>query len=198
MSDGFTEKVKGFFGFGEVDSYEDPYYRDEFDEDDRRGAGGPVDDERAAASGDYRRGDRSSRYADLDGGRDGRDARPRDTRARDYDYRDSRDSRAGRLGEPAAPAAAPSAREPQVVRLALSSFQQAGELATEFRAGDIVVINLSGMEKAEASRVLDFSVGLAKGLDGTLKKLGGLRNFALIPASVTLDQSQLDQLVEDQ
>ena len=200
MTDGFTEKVKGFFGFGEVDSYEDPYYRDEFDEADRRGS---ADAERQGAPGEYRRGDRPSRYADLGDARDSRDAReareprPRDIRASDYDYRDSR---AGRLGEPvaSAAAAAPSAREPQVVRLALSSFQQAGELATEFRAGDIVVINLSGMEKAEASRVLDFSVGLAKGLDGTLKKLGGLRNFALIPSSVTLDQSQLDQLVEDQ
>ena len=91
----------------------------------------------------------------------------------------------------------PAHDDPHTLRPA-RQIQQAGELATEFRAGDIVVINLSGMEKAEASRVLDFSVGLAKGLDGTLKKLGGLRNFALIPASVTLDQSQLDQLVEDQ
>jgi cell division inhibitor SepF len=203
MADGFGEKVKGFFGFGEVDSYEDPYYRDEFDEDDRRGApaGGrePEDfrDHDDIGRGDYRRGDRPSRYADLDGGRDGRDGR--DSRGgRGYDYRGDRQVGSAGVAGAAAPAGAPSAREPQVVRLALSSFQQAGELATEFRAGDIVVINLSGMEKAEASRVLDFSVGLAKGLDGTLKKLGGLRNFALIPASVTLDQSQLDQLVEDQ
>ncbi|MGO1948805.1 MAG: cell division protein SepF [Mycobacteriaceae bacterium] len=191
MADGFSEKVKGFFGFGEVDSYEDPYYRDEFDED--RGRGASYDDREDAAApgpGEYRRGDRPSRYADLDR-RDSRDVGD-DRDGRDYEPRSSRSAAA------TPPVSPVSAREPQVVRLALSSFQQAGELATEFKAGDIVVLNLSGMEKAEASRVLDFAVGLAKGLDGTLKKLGGLRNFALVPASVTLDQSQLDQLVEDQ
>lgn len=191
MADGFGENIKRFFGFGDVESFDDPYYRDEFDED--RGG--------YRQSGRYQdRGDDRDRDYERDRGE--HHERPGRPERSDYDYRSSRPSRRADVGAapvapvPAAPAA--PAREPQVVRLALSSFQQAGELATEFKAGDIVVLNLSGMEKAEASRVLDFSVGLAKGLDGTLKKLGGLRNFALIPASVTLDQSQLDQLVEDQ
>ncbi|WP_420100006.1 cell division protein SepF [Corynebacterium sp.] len=202
MADGLGENIKRFFGFGEVDSFDDPYYRDEFDED----------------RGGYRQSDR---YPDREEGRDrdyDRDRPERDRSDRlerteraersergerggrsEYDYRSARPPRRADAGAaPVAPVPASPAREPQVVRLALSSFQQSGELATEFKAGDIVVLNLSGMEKAEASRVLDFSVGLAKGLDGTLKKLGGIRNFALIPASVTLDQSQLDQLVEDQ
>ncbi|MCJ7858613.1 cell division protein SepF [Corynebacterium kalidii] len=192
MADGFGENIKRFFGFGDVESFDDPYYRDEFDED--RGG--------YRQSGRYQdRGD--DRDRDYERDRVEHHERPGRPERSDYDYRSSRPSRRADVGAaPVAPvpAAAPAApaREPQVVRLALSSFQQAGELATEFKAGDIVVLNLSGMEKAEASRVLDFSVGLAKGLDGTLKKLGGLRNFALIPASVTLDQSQLDQLVEDQ
>ena len=92
MTDGFTEKVKGFFGFGEVDSYEDPYYRDEFDEADRRGS---ADAERQGAPGEYRRGDRPSRYADLDDARDSRDARearnhaPATSGHPTHDYRDS-------------------------------------------------------------------------------------------------------------
>jgi cell division inhibitor SepF len=185
MADGLGENIKRFFGFGEVESFDDPYYRDEFDEE--RGG--------YRQSGRYQdRGDDRDRDYERDRGE--RVSRPERS---DYDYRSARPSRRADVGvAPVAPVSAAPAREPQVVRLALSSFQQAGELATEFKAGDIVVLNLSGMEKAEASRVLDFSVGLAKGLDGTLKKLGGLRNFALIPASVTLDQSQLDQLVEDQ
>ncbi|MEY8566713.1 cell division protein SepF [Corynebacteriaceae bacterium 7-707] len=191
MADGITGKVKDFFGFGDVDSFDDPYYRDEFEED--RGGyrqPGRYQDREDDRERDYER-DRVERPERTE--RVGRSERA------DYDYRAARPSRRADVGAaPVAPVPATPAREPQVVRLALSSFQQAGELATEFKAGDIVVLNLSGMEKAEASRVLDFSVGLAKGLDGTLKKLGGLRNFALIPASVTLDQSQLDQLVEDQ
>lgn len=197
MADGITGKVKDFFGFGDVDSFDDPYYRDEFEED--RGGyrqSGRYQDREDDRERDYDRdrGDRIERSERSD-----RVSRADRSDRSDYDYRSSRPSRRADVGAaPVAPVPATPAREPQVVRLALSSFQQAGELATEFKAGDIVVLNLSGMEKAEASRVLDFSVGLAKGLDGTLKKLGGLRNFALIPASVTLDQSQLDQLVEDQ
>ncbi|MGN0095775.1 MAG: cell division protein SepF [Corynebacterium sp.] len=197
MADGITGKVKDFFGFGDVDSFDDPYYRDEFEED--RGGyrqSGRYQDREDDRERDYDRdrGDRVERSERPD-----RVSRSDRSDRSDYDYRSSRPSRRADVGAaPVAPVPATPAREPQVVRLALSSFQQAGELATEFKAGDIVVLNLSGMEKAEASRVLDFSVGLAKGLDGTLKKLGGLRNFALIPASVTLDQSQLDQLVEDQ
>lgn len=185
MADGMGEKVKRFFGFGDVDSFDDPYYRDEFDEDR-----GYRESDRAERAERADAAERGSRYREDIGGRDRDESAGRD-------YRSQRPARRADFG--AAPVAPPApAREPQVVRLALSSFQQAGELATEFKAGDIVVLNLSGMEKAEASRVLDFSVGLAKGLDGTLKKLGGLRNFALVPASVTLDQSQLDQLMEDQ
>ncbi|MGJ0183262.1 cell division protein SepF [Corynebacterium glyciniphilum] len=200
MADGITGKVKDFFGFGDVDSFDDPYYRDEFEED--RGGyrqSGRYQDREDDRERDYDRdrGERIDRSERSDrGSRADRTDRVDRT---DYDYRPARPSRRADVSTPpVAPVPATPAREPQVVRLALSSFQQAGELATEFKAGDIVVLNLSGMEKAEASRVLDFSVGLAKGLDGTLKKLGGLRNFALIPASVTLDQSQLDQLVEDQ
>ncbi|MDN5683866.1 cell division protein SepF [Corynebacterium glyciniphilum] len=197
MADGITGKVKDFFGFGDVDSFDDPYYRDEFEED--RGGyrqSGRYQDREDDRERDYDR-DRGDRIERSD--RVGRADRSDRSDRSDYDYRSSRPPRRADVGAaPVAPVPATPAREPQVVRLALSSFQQAGELATEFKAGDIVVLNLSGMEKAEASRVLDFSVGLAKGLDGTLKKLGGLRNFALIPASVTLDQSQLDQLVEDQ
>lgn len=189
MADGITGKVKDFFGFGDVDSFDDPYYRDEFEED-RGGyrSSGRYQEREDDRDRDYERPERPER-AD----------RPARSERSDYDYRAPRAPRRAETPvAPVAPVSPAQSREPQVVRLALSSFHQAGELATEFKAGDIVVLNLSTMEKSEASRVLDFSVGLAKGLDGTLKKLGGIRNFALIPASVTLDQSQLDQLVEDQ
>ncbi|MDN5581569.1 MAG: cell division protein SepF [Corynebacterium sp.] len=194
MADGITGKVKDFFGFGDVDSFDDPYYRDEFEEDrgGYRSSGRYQDrEDDRDRDRDYERPDRTERAE--------RAERPARSERSDYDYRAPRTPRRAETPvAPVAPVSPAQSREPQVVRLALSSFQQAGELATEFKAGDIVVLNLSAMEKSEASRVLDFSVGLAKGLDGTLKKLGGIRNFALIPASVTLDQSQLDQLVEDQ
>lgn len=198
MADGLGENIKRFFGFGEVDTFDDPYYRDDFDEERGGYRQGGSSDRGERNDRDRDRDEREDRYRgdriERDDRGDRSDRGDRAARGGDYDYR----PRSPRRPEAVPAVPATPAREPQVVRLALSSFQQAGELATEFKAGDIVVLNLSGMEKAEASRVLDFSVGLAKGLDGTLKKLGGLRNFVLVPASVTLDQSQLDQLVEDQ
>lgn len=189
MSDGFGNKFKEFFGFGEVDSYQDPYFRDSAadardrrDEPDRRDRG--VSEPREARYG------ARDRY-----GREEDDFRDRDRSARDYDARPSRYAREESSARPARPAR-PKV-EPQYARLALSSYTQAGEIAEILKSGDVAVFNLGGMEKAEATRVLDFAAGLARGLDAKLKKLRGVRNFVLIPEDVTLEQSQLDKLAED-
>ena len=82
------------------------------------------------------------------------------------------------------------------MRLSLNEYNQAKEIAETLKAGDVVVFNLGGMEKSVATRVLDFAAGVSIGLDAQLKKLGGIRNFVLIPQGITLEQSQLDQLAE--
>lgn len=186
MSDGFGNKFKEFFGFGEVDSYQDPYFRDSAaDSRDRRDE---LDhrDRGVSESREVRYGSRD-RY-----GRDEDDFRDRDRAPRDYE---ARPSRYAREEAPARPAR--QRLEPQYARLSLSSYTQAGEIAEILKTGDVAVFNLGGMEKAEATRVLDFAAGLARGLDAKLKKLRGVRNFVLIPADVTLEQSQLDKLAED-
>ena len=78
----------------------------------------------------------------------------------------------------------------------LSSYTQAGELVDNLKAREVVVFSLSGMEKGEAKRVLDFAAGLSRGLDAQLKKLKGVRNFILLPKGVTLAQDQLDAIAE--
>ncbi|OFT88424.1 MULTISPECIES: cell division protein SepF [Corynebacterium] len=187
MSDGFGNKFKEFFGFGEVDSYQDPYFRD-----------GAADSRERADEHDHRdRGISESREARYGGrdrySREEDDFRDRSRAPRDYEARPSRYVREESVSRPA-----PRAHvEPQYARLSLSSYTQAGEIAEIIKTGDVAVFNLGGMEKAEATRVLDFTAGLARGLDAKLKKLRGVRNFVLIPADVTLEQSQLDKLAED-
>jgi cell division inhibitor SepF len=191
MAEGITGKMKDFFGLGNVDSYEDPYHYDEFDDDreqrDHR-------DYRDAEAVDAPREPRSAgRY-----GASPREEQPQHYRAgapaRAERAERSEDAHA-RAGLYTAPApATPASVEPRFVVVRISEFREAGNLANAFRTGDVVAFTLSGMEKAEATRVLDFSAGLAKGLAGDLKKLAGFRSFVLVPADVTLDRGHLDDL----
>ncbi|MBC2680906.1 cell division protein SepF [Corynebacterium anserum] len=184
MSDSFSGKVKDFFGFGEVDNYRDPYYGDSFREErDGRDERGSDDRSRDRDPGDdryYSRGASSSSYRDYGASHRGSSSRYGESAAR-----------------PSTLERRTVAPEPQVVRLSLSEYNQASELVEIIKSGDVAVFNLGGMEKNQAARVLDFASGLAKGVDATIKKLRGVRNFVLIPQGLTLEQSQLDQLVED-
>lgn len=198
MSDGFGGKVKDFFGFGEVENYQDPYYSDGFSEEEREtrreaGARDAVTREPAAERGAARSRAREDRYSS--------------SRARSYDDYDAdapRSASAGRYESAAGSRTAASATrrpvakpEPTVVRIAMSTYTQGSELADIIKSGDVAVFNLGGMEKGEARRVLDFAAGLSRGVDAELKKLRGVRNFVLIPPGLELEQSQLDQLVEE-
>lgn len=196
-ADSFGDKFKEFFGFGEVESYEDPYYRDSFEERSARHA---RTDEREEDPRTHRDGAREPREPlTHDAGRGA--SRGDYGRYRTAEYGVESAER-----EPREPRRAPSTvgarevaqpkREPIVVRLSLNEYNQAKEIAETLKAGDVVVFNLGGMEKSVATRVLDFAAGVSIGLDAQLKKLGGIRNFVLIPQGITLEQSQLDQLAE--
>lgn len=183
MSDGLGGKLKEFFGFGDVDNYQDPYYNDSFRETEDTRSSRPEREEEGA----YRSRTHSRRrdYAGSPG------VSSLDTPARSRRYEDS-----GRITSTSANMGS-ATKEPSVVRVALSSYTQASELVELIKAGDVVVFNLGGMEKNEATRVLDFAAGLGRGVEAELKKLRGVRNFVLIPHGLTLEPSQLDQLVED-
>ncbi|WP_459612180.1 cell division protein SepF [Corynebacterium urogenitale] len=187
MSDSFGGKIKDFFGFGEVDNYRDPYYGDSYREEREER------DERDARS----REDRDARDARVERTADRYAPRTAGSSYRDYGASSRPTSRYGEPESPRGASTPQKTSEPQVVRLSLSEYGQAVELVEIIKTGDVVVFNLGGMEKSQAARVLDFATGLAKGVDAELKKLRGVRNFVMIPDGLTLEQSQLDQLVED-
>ena len=92
---------------------------------------------------------------------------------------------------PATPAAA------KYVPLRLSAYKDATEVVDVAKTGDVVVFTLSGVERGEAARALDFISGARRALGADLKKLSGVRNFILIPEGVTLDQAQMDSLAQE-
>ena len=177
MGNNSMDKIKEFFGFGTVDSYQNDYEDDRFREE--RHYPSYRSDVREDRYGS-RHSSYSSYYAALS---------PRSR------YGGSGASRVddipARRSQPVQPA------QPSYTAMTLGSYTQAGDLAAELKKGDIVAFSLSGLEKSEARRVLDFAAGLARGLDAKLEKLKGVRNFVLIPNGVTLEQDQLDAVADD-
>ena len=186
MADNFMDKTKRFFGFDSVESYETDYYSDGYSSRER-----DREADRDAHEPSYRsRADRDRLGAD------------REDRYRRSEYSDreerysSRGSRYSSSADSYAEAPAEEKTPSAFVSFTLSSYTQASELVDNLKAREVVVFSLSGMEKGEAKRVLDFAAGLSRGLDAQLKKLKGVRNFILLPKGVTLAQDQLDAIAE--
>ncbi|WP_296107957.1 cell division protein SepF [uncultured Corynebacterium sp.] len=190
MSENFMDKTKRFFGFDPVESYNTDYYSDGYGSRERDRADRADRVERDAHEPSYRsrserdRGDRYGRSDFAD-------------RAERGDREDRYSSRGGSLYSSSYADAPAEEKDPSAfVSFTLSSYTQAGELVDNLKAREVVVFSLSGMEKGEAKRVLDFAAGLSRGLDAQLKKLKGVRNFILLPKGVTLAQDQLDAIAE--
>lgn len=190
MSENFMDKTKRFFGFDPVESYNTDYYSDGYGSRERDRADRADRVERDAHEPSYRsrserdRGDRYGRSDFAD-------------RVERGDREDRYSSRGGSLYSSSYADAPAEEKDPSAfVSFTLSSYTQAGELVDNLKAREIVVFSLSGMEKGEAKRVLDFAAGLSRGLDAQLKKLKGVRNFILLPKGVTLAQDQLDAIAE--
>lgn len=204
MADNFMDKTKRFFGFDPVESYDADYYSDGYGSRDRSDRADRADRDahepsyRSRSDRDHRdrldraergeRGDRYSRseFSDREDRYSSRGSSFADSDATfDSGYSSSYSGTAAEEKDPSA-----------FVSFTLSSYTQAGELVENLKAREVVVFSLSGMEKGEAKRVLDFAAGLSRGLDAQLKKLKGVRNFILLPKGVTLAQDQLDAIAE--
>lgn len=186
MSAGFTGKVREFFGFGEIDQYsEAKYYDDEVVREPRQtSVRADRDDYRYEDEGKVDHMERPGHSRGLDSDID---SRYRSSHRESGRYRPV----AERRPEPIAKA------NPQYVPLHLSAYKDATEVVDVVKTGDVVVFTLSGVERTEATRALDFISGARRALDADLKKLSGVRNFILIPSGVTLDQTQMDSLARE-
>ncbi|WP_291473469.1 cell division protein SepF [Corynebacterium sp.] len=190
MAEGFIEKTKGFFGFGAIDSFDDrDYPRDDFQDDFR-------DDFRD----DDRREERRPVHEDHYGAPSGRHADPAPTREHSRYGRPESARPGAALGDrvPGRPAVAEPAvvpaRTPELVIVEVREYRDVNKVTPEYRRGDIVGFNLSDLDKAEGLQFLAYVGGLAAGLDGKVEKIGGSRNFALLPEGIRLNLDQRDTL----
>ncbi len=111
----------------------------------------------------------------------------------------------------APPAAAPSPSEPAapkprtVVRpvpaaarphlIAPTSFNQAQDVADRFKANQPVILNLQGVDRELARRLIDFSSGLCYGLAGHMEKVAH-QVYLLTPTDVEVSADERRRLVE--
>lgn len=175
MAEGFIEKTKGFFGFGAIDSFDDRAYgHDEFD--------------------DYQEDGHRPEPEDRYGSTQGRHADPAPREHSRYGRPESAPVERDRVPAPRPSVVAAPSHDPELVIVSVREYRDVSKVTPEYRRGDIVGFNLSDLDKAGGLQFLAFIGGLAAGLDGKVEKIGGSRNFALLPEGVRLTLDQRDTL----
>jgi cell division inhibitor SepF len=83
------------------------------------------------------------------------------------------------LGQPA------TGNDLQIALVRPRNFRDAITIGEYFRQDIPVIINLEGMENAEAWRIIDFASGLILGLGGDIERVSR-RTFLIVPAGATI------------
>lgn len=91
------------------------------------------------------------------------------------------------------PVAASLNAKPHVV--APGSFNDAQEVADRFKASQPVIVNLQGVERDLARRIIDFTSGLCYGLGGHMEKVAG-QVYLLTPSNVEVSAEERRRLEE--
>ena len=88
--------------------------------------------------------------------------------------------------------APPRVYEAAVVRVSLRSYTEASRIGEPFRDGDVVVFDITGVQSADAKRIVDFAAGVCFGLRGKMEKVAP-RVFAVIPENAHVSQMELER-----
>lgn len=91
------------------------------------------------------------------------------------------------------PAEQPAVAKPQVVQPA--SFADAQEVADRFKASRPVIMNLQGLDRDIARRLIDFASGLCYGMGGQMTRVAN-QVFLLTPADVKVPEEERRRLTE--
>jgi cell division inhibitor SepF len=91
------------------------------------------------------------------------------------------------------PADQPAVAKPQI--LSPTSFAAAQEVADRFKATRPVIMNLQGLDRDIARRLIDFASGLCYGLGGHMEKVAN-HVFLLTPADVKVPEEERRRITE--
>lgn len=86
----------------------------------------------------------------------------------------------------------PPRPDTRVVPVVLTSYTQAARVGEPFRSGDAVVFDISGMERKEATRIVDFAAGICFALEGDMVKVAP-RIFAVTPRGAHVTRLELER-----
>jgi cell division inhibitor SepF len=88
--------------------------------------------------------------------------------------------------------AVPSMVNPRPQTIRPSSFNQAQEIADRYKEGQPVIMNLEGLDRDIARRLIDFASGLCYGLGGAMEKVGsGVYLLTPVNASITPEDRRM-------
>lgn len=90
----------------------------------------------------------------------------------------------------------PGVTEPADVRLAvveIGRFDDVEQVGSRYRTGRPVLFDVSGADRADARRVIDFVAGLTYALQGRMDRVG-TRAFLLVPEGITLPERETERL----
>jgi cell division inhibitor SepF len=91
------------------------------------------------------------------------------------------------------PVAMTASAKPHVV--SPTSFNHAQEVADKFKASQPVILNLQGVDRDLARRLIDFSSGLCYGLGGHMEKVAH-QVYLLTPTNVEVSAEERRRLQE--
>ncbi|AKE41555.1 cell division protein SepF [Corynebacterium kutscheri] len=79
---------------------------------------------------------------------------------------------------------------PRLETIALTHYREARRVGESFREGNIVVMDITRLERQDMTRMVDFAAGLKFALEGQLEKLAkGF--FVLAPKGAVLDTEEI-------
>lgn len=73
------------------------------------------------------------------------------------------------------------------------SFSDAKNMADDFKLGSPIVLNLQGVDRELARRLIDFASGLCYGLDGSMEKIAS-QVFLVVPAGAEVRDEDRDRI----
>ena len=183
---GFLDNLKDRILGTNEDDYDD-YYEDDYDDEPEETGSGIL--------GNTRRPEADSVSVYTRSGRPVNDVQqPREPERRTYEasrYDDRYDSY-----ESEAPVARVSSGQLPPYILRPVAYDDVQAVVRRVRTNQPVVLVFKQTDLEVAKRVLDFCFGLSFGVNGSVEELGD-RVFAVLPAGISLTQSDIDRLVAD-
>ena len=178
-----------YFGLVEGDYVEEGEYYDEGDTGPQRALEDTAVAPREPVGSSRRRG----REDDIDDIFGDEDAAPRRSRARAVD--DTEEEPRPRRGRRRAPAGGNGGGVASMHVVTPRSFNDAQQVADEFKRSKPVIINLQGTDRELSKRLIDFSSGMTYALGGGMQRIAqGI--FLLTPENVEVSAEEKARLLE--